>query len=87
MLHKSDNLSALPEPEKEDKCYQIAEEVLKGLLQSISFAQNLTLSTLLLCAPQIPEQKDTIPDNKIPNFTTLVRHTNSGHGRQNVSNG
>ena len=58
MLHESDNLSALPEPEKEDKCYQIAEEVLRGLLQSISFAQNPTLSTLLLCAPQIPEQKE-----------------------------
>lgn len=43
LLHKSGNhLSVFAEPEKEDKCYLIAEQVLRGLLLPLSFAQNLT---------------------------------------------
>lgn len=50
------NLSVFAEPEKEDKCYLIAEQVLRGLLLSLSFAQNLTSSILILCVLQISEQ-------------------------------
>ena len=32
----------------------------------------------------LSRQKDAAPD-KTPNFTTLVRHSKSGHGRQNLS--